>query len=513
MMLSILTLAGAAGCGGASAGATSHGSDDSGAIDDASVPWDGTFPDAAATGDAAADAMTLPDAAVPDAALVDASTTLVAGWAWTYPSSDPLNATPPLLAAYADGVVLAGASSDPAVVGVTSFPDAAIKSEAFVKRLQHDGGPMWTTPLHGVGMPTGVAVTASGTTVVVGPWLPGQSTISPSFVGTDMYLGKFDADGKPIYEKDIAIPSSAGSEEDVAINGVAVDASDNVYVVGSIQRSSGAEAMLVMKLDSSANVLWTKALDGDGPGYEMLPLAVAVLPVTASMPAPGDVVVGGDFNGHVDFGGGSLSTLFDGTYETMAFLVRFTSAGYWVSNEVFGTGPGSSARALAGTSGGQVVVGGAMTGTATFGALSLATDFQSSAAYVAQLQQPTWSGQWGAIVADSGSPLVAGPMTSAVAIDSSGRVRTTGGTDGRRLVASFLLSTGTQLPDFTVDVGDASAGVGGTSLAIDSTQSVWVSGVFGEHATFGTLAQQGVAPPLAGDPISTFVARLDPSGP
>lgn len=75
---------------------------------------------------------------------------------------------------------------------------------------------------------------------------------------------------------------------------------------------------------------------------------------------------------------------------------------------------------------------------------------------------------------------------------------------------SNLEATGQRLADFSVEVGDGGSGAFGTSLAVDSTQSVWVSGLFGDHAKFGTITLDGAAPPYPGTSVTPFVVRLDP---
>ena len=503
-------------CGGRAAHADAAPDRGAGSVYDSSAvdviaPSDVTVADATAPDSADedaspsfADGATLADA-TPDDALADAGSSFSAGWAWTYAGGDSINGTPPVLAAFGDGIVFAGASSNPAVVGVAGFPNANVTAEPFVARLEHDGGSMWAAPLNGAGMPAGIAATPDGAIVVAAPWLPGVQKLDRGDFGTDIYLGKFAADGTPTYEKDLALPSSVGSFSGLSVNGAAVDSSGAIYVVGQILQSNGTNAIAFVKVDASGDIAWVKAIPGDGPGYEMLAYAVVVLP-------GGDVVIGGDVNGHVDFGGGARSTLVAGTYETMAYLARFTSDGQWVSDVTFGTGPASTALALAATPTGDVLVGGWLAGTATFGALTLSADLGGATSYVADLQS-TWSGRWGAFVSDGGLPLlIATPVTSAVAVDALGQVHATGVYDGRRLLANYVLTSGEKLPDFVVDVGDAGSGATGTSLAVDSAQSVWVSGLFGERATFGAITLDGTAPLYAGVPISTFIARFDPSG-
>ena len=122
-----------------------------------------------------------------------------------------------------------------------------------------------------------------------------------SLGGTDIFLAKLDANGKPLWSQRFGDPSAQ------AAHGVAVDPSGNVMMAGSYEgnlnfgggnlgRAGGIDAFVVM-VDSDGNHRWSKHF---GDSESQVATGVAVDP-------SGDVVVAGWFQGTVNFGDGPLS--------------------------------------------------------------------------------------------------------------------------------------------------------------------------------------------------------------
>lgn len=163
----VCVAASVAGCG-----AQSDGAADAGSLADA---WQSAL-DGATAADASEGAVDSPatasdaatanegESAVPDGGsdggvAGDAGALqLRAGGASSWTSGNPLNPTPAVVAAYGDGVVIASASSDPSVVGLTPFGDSGVVSKAFVGCLAHDGSVVWSVPIGATGLPSGIAV-------------------------------------------------------------------------------------------------------------------------------------------------------------------------------------------------------------------------------------------------------------------------------------------------------------------------------------------------------------------
>jgi hypothetical protein len=475
--------------------------DDADVMVDAPVgTWDGPVMIDATVTDAA------PVEAVP---LADANTDrlqLLPAWGWTYKNGDAVNVTPAILAAYGDGVVLAGASADPMVVGVPYFDDAGTVSEAFLGRLAHDGHLLWSLPLASVGMPVGLAVDAHGGIVVSASYLPGFPQILTGRVSSDLYLAKFGGDGAPLYATHPNLAGIVGSGDIVGESGLAVDSTDAVYIVASITRANLDEAVLLMKCDSGGNVVWTKIFPGD-PGKEIVGVAIAVL-------ANDEVAITGDFDGHVDFGGGAVASDPQGSFRALGYLARFSPSGQYLSSITFGGTPANYGWGLAPSGEGDVILGGHIDGDAQVGGVSLHGDPAGSpfvarrSPFVARLDR-NGVARWATLIAGA-TPDNTG---SALAVDHAGYVHLAGYFGGELLIANYDSANATRLRDVRVTTNDAGAGVVGNSLAVDSTQSLWVSGSFGENATLGTIVLKGRVPDYANQQSSIFVARLDPGGP
>jgi hypothetical protein len=214
-------------------------------------------------GASGADGSAAPDAASEsESSLENGGTTSVppqVGTAISYLGGDTANATPPVLAALGDGVVLAGSSADPKVVGVTQFGDAAVQSEAFIARLNHAGQTVWSAPLPSAGLPAGIVVDSAGDIVVAAPFVGGVDTVTTGVVGSDLYLAKFTPDGTPIYAKDLAV-TGLSPTGGVAPAGMAADSQGAVYVVGdAIQQSvNGSTYVWFAKYDTNGDNVFSK---------------------------------------------------------------------------------------------------------------------------------------------------------------------------------------------------------------------------------------------------------------
>ena len=442
---------------------------------------------------------TLGDAALPDSAAdAPASGALQqkVGLATAIASGDPLNSTTPVIAALADGIVLAGASSDPAVVGVSQF-DAGIVSEAFLARWQHNGQAMWSVPLIPAGLPAGIAVDPSGDIVVTAAYLPGFTMVSPDIVGPDLYLGKFTPTGTTVYEKHLVLTGSISQNDSISEGGLAVDSTGAIYIAGGIVRSTTQQDILLVKYDSSGNQVWIKTFAGDPPG------SGGEVDVTSITIATGDeVVITGGFTGHFDFGGGALADVSDAGFAPLVgFIARFTASGTYVSSAAFGGPTFNLGGAVTATSSGDVLLSGLVTGPVTLGGVSVPADTTNGSAFLARLDRMN-AAHWATVAATTGTQ----PIGRAIAIDSASRAHLTGQFGGELLVDNFTTDTGTALANVSATTSDAGAGANGYSLAVDSTQSLWVAGTFDTQATFGSFV-------LTGSSAGVFVARLDPGGP
>jgi len=248
------------------------------------------------------------------------------GETWPIESGDPLNATVPALVALDDGgVMIAGASADPATVGVTAF-DTGIMSEAFVARLGADGAPVWARPLTEAGLPW--AMRRSGDDVViVAPYLPDLAEVSTSYVSKDVYLAKIGLDGTPRFETTVEFDN-----EITYTYGLAIGAAGDIYLAGGVQNSDMVRGILsspiLVRCTADGTKVWESMPEHTGTqGYAN---DVAVL-------SSGDVVMTGAFDLDMTFG--SLSPI-TSTALLMGlpngFVVRYTEDGEPVWADQFG---------------------------------------------------------------------------------------------------------------------------------------------------------------------------------
>ena len=92
---------------------------------------------------------------------------------------------------------------------------------------------------------------------------------------------------------------------------VAVDSSGNIVVTGTFNgtvdfgdgplTANGSTGVFVAKLDSSGNILWSKAF-GDAH------VTSATAPVGVAVDASNNIAIAGQFDGSLDFGGGALTS-------------------------------------------------------------------------------------------------------------------------------------------------------------------------------------------------------------
>ena len=150
-----------------------------------------------------------------------------------------------------------------------------------------------------------VAVDGSGNVIITG-WFYGTvdfgGGLMTSAGSADMYVAKFDADGNHLWSKHF------GDESGQAGRSVAVDASGNIIATGefygtvdfggdTLTTAGGADIHVAM-FDSDGSHLWSDGFGGLGQDYGF----------DVAADGSGNVVVTGWFWGAVDFGGGTLTS-------------------------------------------------------------------------------------------------------------------------------------------------------------------------------------------------------------
>lgn len=455
--------------GGANAGT---GSTDAGAAGSAAAGTGGVI--SAGAGGAA-----VAGAAGSDGFLGDLGVVPGTGSVWELPSGDPLNSTPPVLAPLGDGVVLAGATTDPKLAGLDAF-EAEVVSEAFLAGLSHAGEQQWSRPLLAAGLPNAVAVTAAQEIVVVAPYLPDQPTVSPYSSGDSVYLGKFSAKGVPAFEKEL--PFGTGTR----LYALAVDATGAIWLAGSQTplNSFPNESMVLAKYDAAGNEQFFHVFPHDGS---------TCYATSISVNAAGDVVLAGTFNGTFNLGGDMLKT--QATYGSSTslmpngFVARFSNAGAHVWSQRFGGPIFDLGHAVTWLADGDIALGGKLSGAASLGGKTVAAEEEVGQAFVARLDgggKARWveltngAARAFAVEPDASTLHVAGSFDAGAYAEA--RDATLGG-----LLRSAKAATG--VPD-------------AYSVALDSAGSLWLAGAHAASADFGN---QNVLSAATG----VFLLRLD----
>ena len=280
-------------------------------------------------------------------------------------------------------------------------------------------------------------------------------------------------------------------------NGVAVDASGNVYTTGSFSETvdfdpgpgvfnltaDGSSDAFVTKLDSAGNLVWARQFSGVG-------LSVAV-------DAAGNVYTTGLFSGTGDFDPGAGFFNLDASGQSAPFVTKLDSAGRFVWAKTMGGGDPSWGASVAVDVSGNVYVTGFFAVTRDFDpgpeVLLLATAGAEDI-FVTKLDTNgnlVWVRTMGGPGSDQGN---------GVAVDGSGNVYVTGefrgtadfgpSSNGGPLVGTsaggsdiFVVKLDSAGNSVWAQTAGGSSFDQGTSVALDASGNVYTSGTF-----FGTAA-------------------------
>lgn len=210
----------------------------------------------------------------------------------------------------------------------------------------------------------GVAWTSTGEILVTGSaagpiTFPGGVTLTPAGMQA-AFVAKIKGDGSgTVWAKIYGNKSAVG-------NAIAVDANGNIFVAGDhqgdIDFGGGAlsnnfgKNVFVAKLDAAGNHIWSHSY-GDSVGQELRGIGVDAM---------GRVVLAGEYDGQLDFGGGALPAAgHDG------FIAKLDTHGCQVWAKSIGDAMGQSAKGVAVDAMGNAIVTGTLTGSATFGGTTL----------------------------------------------------------------------------------------------------------------------------------------------
>ncbi|AUX21890.1 hypothetical protein SOCEGT47_023860 [Sorangium cellulosum] len=289
--------------------------------------------------------------------------------------------------------------------------------DGYVARLDPEGRAQWLAPLGGPGLQAamGVAASADGRIVVAGRFsgaLRVGAERLESAGGSDVFVASFDPAGGLLWARRF------GDGFDQQARAVATDRLGNVMVVGDFAgeldlggeplRSAGDLDVFVASFDALGGHRWSKRFGDAGPQRAR---AVAVN-------GAGNVIVGGEFSGTIDLGGGPRTA---GEGDAV-FVAELTGKGEHRFSRSLGE-QGASLGQLLVDGAGNVLLSGGFRGNVQIGGGSLESAGGDDV-FVAKLDPDggaLWSQRFGGAGAD---------RATGIAIDPEGRVFVTGAFTG-----------------------------------------------------------------------------------
>lgn len=263
----------------------------------------------------------------------------------------------------------------------------------FVARIDTNGKAVFAKAFAGASdtWTHAVAVDPSGNVYVTGDVTGaidfGAGSLAP-IGGTDVYLAKFDPTGALLWAKRFG---GSGGDSGWAL---AADAL-GVVVAGKFTGTmdlgggplvdAGAGDVFVARFDAAGGHVFSKRF-GDAKAQEARAVAID---------ATGALWIGGDFEGTLDFGVASFSTL----DATDGWAAKLSSAGAPLAARSFGVNNNYDyVYALSALPGGGAVVGGSFSASLTVGASSWTSKGGDDAFLVAydSSMTPAWTKVWGA---------------------------------------------------------------------------------------------------------------------
>ncbi|NUO51487.1 MAG: hypothetical protein HOV80_21745 [Polyangiaceae bacterium] len=285
--------------------------------------------------------------------------------------------------------------------GTVDLGGGALFDSAYIGKLDPTGAHVWSKSF--LGEPWGIAIDGVGDIVMIGRFLGtldlGGGPIVSQGLG-DVFVAKLTGAGDHVW-------SYGYGDENLQVGAaLAIDSADNVVVSafgsGSIDFGGGPLTsthgrLLMAKLDPMGGHIWSKQFGDDG---STIGLAMAT-------DASDNVVVAGNFDATVDFGGGPLvSTAPQQQQNDDIFVAKLDSAGDHVWSQTFGADGFQSVLSLkVGAQGSITMTGRAEVGV-DFGGGTLTAASALEDAFVAVLAADgthVWSRLFGDVGSDVGA--------------------------------------------------------------------------------------------------------------
>jgi hypothetical protein len=311
----------------------------------------------------------------------------------------------------------------------------------------------------------------------------------------------------------------AGGPRHDGSTGIAVDSSGNAYVIGFFSRNASFGSttlsaglfnfdIFVAKLDSTGAWQWAVRAGGSGLDADDHGLGIAV-------DSSGNAYVTGSFDhgygvNNASFGSTSLTSSGDEDI----FVAKLNSTGAWQwAVKAGGTGA-DRGDGIAVDSSGNAYVTGFFSNNSSFGSTYLY--FNGSHTFIAKLNS-TGGWQW---AVKAGGYYAACPLCrhgNGIAVDSSGNAYVSGSFGNNASFGSTSLTSSGGLDIFVAKLNSTGAwqwavkagGTGGDrgmGIAVDSSGNAYVTGRFENNASFGSINLYGWMSQ------NIFVAKLNSTG-
>jgi PKD repeat protein len=363
--------------------------------------------------------------------------------------------------------------------------------DLFVAKYTAAGAHLWSRVVGGTSTDraTGVAVDSNGDVIVVGysratADLGGGARTGLG--GADIVIAKYSgASGAHLWSTRVG-----GTGQDFA-EGIAVDASGSIVVVGSFEASVdfgnamplsagwGITDMFVAKYSPAGACLWAKNFYSTS-----VDVAKAV-----AVDAAGNIAITGYFTSILDMGGGSMTT---GLSEySDVFVAKLSATGAHLWSRRFGGAALDAGNGVAMDRSGNVVATGIFTGAADFGTGTLPTS-GGNEVFVAKYASATGAAMWSSahggtgidtatgVVSDGADDVVVTGFFNATASFGGPSMASAGSDD--IFVAKYAGATGAHR--WSRSYGGILSDRG-SSVAVDAANNVLVTGSFSDVVDFG----------------------------
>lgn len=362
----------------------------------------------------------------------------------------------------------------------------AASNDIFLAKYTAAGAHQWSKRFGSTSFSdkAGIAVDAAGNVFLVGFFtgtanFGGLSLVSAGL--EDIFLVKLSPNGAHKWSKRFGSTSADKGY------GVAVDGSGNVIVVGSFQgsvnfggsslTSVGLEDIFVAKYNSSGAHQWSQRFGGSNSdnGYAV------------SVDGTGNVIATGSFRGTVNFGGSNLTSASAGIEDI--FVAKYSSAGAHQWSQRFGSAGLDLGDFIACDNLGGIVVTGQFENTVNFGGGNLvsAGDRDLFVAKYNSAGAHQWSRRFGSTGLDLGTPLAVDAAGNAIV---SGAVSDATDFGGGSLpvfspMDAFIAKYSANGAYLWSRIFNGSSDDGSGSIAVDGSGRIAMTGRFGDEVSFG----------------------------